>query len=68
MIKRITKIVLIGLMLVGIVFSLFNFMAVKSSSAVYWQILEQGVDPYLHTKYIKCWKTGSTCCSVVYYE
>ena len=66
MTKRIVKFVLIGLMLVGIVFSMFNFMALKSSTAVYWQILEMGPDPSTGGTYIKCWKTGSTCCSVIY--
>jgi hypothetical protein len=64
--KRIAKFVLIGLMLVGIVFSMFNFMALKSSTAVFWQILEMGTDPVTGGPYIKCWKTGSTCCSVIY--
>jgi hypothetical protein len=66
MAKRIVKFVLIGMMLVEIVFSLFNFIAVKSRSAVYWQVLEQGIDPALGTKYIRCWHTDSTGVSVIY--
>jgi hypothetical protein len=61
MARRIVKVVLVGLMLFGIVFTLFNFVAVKSEALVYWQHLEQGTDPVLGTPYLKCWKSGQSC-------
>ncbi|MGD2087423.1 MAG: hypothetical protein PVH61_14660 [Candidatus Aminicenantes bacterium] len=61
MASRIVKVLLVGLMLVGIVFSLLNFVAVKSEALVIWQHLDQGTDPVLGTPYIRCWKSGQSC-------
>jgi hypothetical protein len=61
--KRIVSYVLVILMLVGIVLSLCNFIAVKAEAKVYWQDLEMGDDPHGGT-YIRCWRTGQACCTV----
>ena len=68
MATRIVKAMLIVLMLVGIVFSLFNFIAVKSEAKAIWQDLEEGTDPILGTPYIRCLNTGQACVVVYPFE
>ncbi len=64
--KKFVKIALLLLMAAGVCFSAFNFLAVKSEAAVYWQDLELGKDPILGTPSIKCWNTGQACVTVSY--
>ena len=64
---RLVKVGLVLLMLVGIIFSLFNFIAVKSEAGAIWQQLEMGDDPHGGT-YIRCWKTGQACVTVTPYD
>jgi hypothetical protein len=59
--KKVVKIMLIVLMLAGIGFAAFNFLAVKSEARVIWQELIEGTDPKLGTPSITCWKTGEGC-------
>ncbi len=40
--KKIVKFAMVVLMLAGICFAAFNFLAVESEAAVYWQDLKQG--------------------------
>ena len=65
---RVVKVVLVLLMLVGIVLSMFNFVAEKVEAAAIWQHLETGTDPVLGTPYIKCFDTGQACVTVTPYD
>jgi hypothetical protein len=64
MIKRIVSYVLVILMMVGIVLSIFNFVAEKAEARAIWQELWLGTDPILGTPAIRCWSTGQDCCTV----
>ena len=59
--KNVVKIMLILLMVVGIGFAAFNFLAVKSEARVIWQELIEGTDDILGTPSITCWRTGEGC-------
>ena len=65
MAKKIVKVVLILLMFAGICVSIFNFTSVESKAEyVIWQDLEEGTDPILGTKFIRCFRTGQACVTV----
>jgi len=64
MTKKIVKLMFVLLMLAGICFSAYNFLALKAEAVVYWQNLEMGTDPVLGTKFIRCWGTGQACVTV----
>jgi hypothetical protein len=64
--KKFVKIALLLLMVAGVCFSAFNFLAVKSEAAVYWQDLKLGKDPILGTPSVTCLKTGQACVTVSY--
>jgi len=66
MLKRIAKIAMLIIMTAGVVFSLFNFISIKSEAAVYWQNLEEGTDPVTGTHFIKCFESGQACVTVDY--
>jgi hypothetical protein len=66
--KKVVKIMLIVLMLAGIGFAAFNFLAVKSEARVIWQKLDEGTDPQLGTHFIRCYETGDGCCVVYPFE
>jgi hypothetical protein len=59
--KNVIKIMLILLMVAGIGFAAFNFLAVESDAYVIWQQLDEGIDPRLGTPFIRCWLTGDGC-------
>jgi hypothetical protein len=62
--KNVVKIMLIVLMMAGICFAAFNFLAVETEARVIWQELIEGTDDVLGTPSITCWKTGEGCCIV----
>lgn len=65
MAKKIVKVVLVLLMLAGICFSAFNFMALKANATkVYWQKLETGTDPITGGLFVRCFSTGQACVTV----
>jgi hypothetical protein len=66
--KNVVKIMLIVLMMAGICFAAFNFLAVETEARVIWQELEMGEDPELGTTYIRCFDTGEGCITVYPYE
>ncbi len=66
--KKIVKFALVVLMLAGICFAAFNFLAVESEAAVYWQNLIEGTDPVLGTPSITCRDSGQACVTVTPYD
>jgi hypothetical protein len=60
MATKIVKAALVLLMLAGIFFSAFNFMAVRSEAGTLWQHLDIVKDPVTGIGY-RCWKTGQSC-------
>jgi hypothetical protein len=59
--KNVVKIMLIVLMVAGICFAAFNFLAVETEAGVIWQELKTGPDPILGTPSITCYSTGEGC-------
>jgi hypothetical protein len=65
MTKKFVQIFLILMMLAGICFTITNFIALKAeATTVYWQKLETGTDPVTGGMFIRCFSTGSGCCTV----
>jgi hypothetical protein len=62
--RNAVKIMLIVLMLAGICFAAFNFLAVETEARVIWQKLEMGEDPVSGGTYIRCFETGEGCVTV----
>jgi hypothetical protein len=62
--KKFVKLLLVLVMLAGIGFSIFNYIALKAEATVYWQKLETGIDPVTGGMFIRCFSTGSGCCTV----
>lgn len=62
--KTLIKIMLILVMVAGIGFAAFNFLAVETEGRVIWQQLDEGIDPETGTNFIRCWLTGDGCCVV----
>lgn len=65
MIKKMFKVMMVCLMLVGMAFTVVNFLTVKSEAITIHMSLEAAIDPVEGNHYLRCFGSGQTCTIVI---